>query len=107
MEKIIFNTHEFDLVPVGITVNETTKRRSFKFVTELPYQEIEDILTDPVNFDVIKYQTGEGETVATYADCVSLKTISKDIETGVYTVEYSTDEVARKMAEIIEALQGR
>lgn len=109
MEKIVFGTNEFDLVPVGISHNDVTKRRGFKFTSDLPYQEIEDVLTDPESFAVIKYQLEDGLVVATYADCVSLKTLSKDIETGIYTAEFSTDEVARRMADLeaeIEALKA-
>lgn len=100
MEKIIFNTHEFNLVPVGIAGNDVTKRRSFKFTSELPYQEVENILTNPDNFATIKYQLEDGLVVATYADCVSLKILSKDIETGIYTAEFSTDAVERELAEL-------
>lgn len=99
MEKIVFGTHEFELVPVGISANDVTKRRGFKFTSELPYQEVEDILTALENFATIQYQAND-TVVTTYADCVSLKTLSKDIETGIYTAEYSTDEVARRMAEL-------
>jgi len=111
MEKIVFGTHEFDLVvPVGIATNDVTKRRGFKFTTELPYQEVENILVNPENFATIKYQPTDDIVAATYADCVSLKTLGKDIESGIYTAEYSTDEVARRMAELeaeIEVLKAK
>lgn len=103
MEKIIFGTNEFEKIPAGISVNDVTKRRGFKFITDLGYQEVEDILADPINFAYVQYQV-EGETVATYADCVSLKTLSKDIETGIYSAEYSTDAVERELAELRETV---
>lgn len=109
MEKLVFNTHEFDLVPVGISHNDVTKRRGFKFTSDLPYQDIEDVLTNPESFASIKFKVGD-TVVATYADCVSLKTLSKDIETGIYTAEFSTDAVERRMAELeaeIEALKSK
>lgn len=100
MEKIIFGTHEFELVPVGIAANDMIKRRSFKFTTDLSYPDVEEILIDPENFATIQYAVESGDVVATYADCVALKTLAKDIETGVYTAEYSTDEMARRVSEL-------
>ena len=99
MEKLVFKNYKFNLVPVGIATNDATKRRAFKFISNLPYQEVEDILTNPENFATVQYKLGE-DVIATYADCVALKTLSKDIETGVYTAEYSTDEMARRVSEL-------
>jgi hypothetical protein len=101
MEKIkLSNNQELNITPMGIFNNTVTKRRTFNISSDLPYSDIEKLLIDPNNIGSIQYLSESGETLATYADCVGLKVLSKNIETGVYTAEFSTDVVEKKMAEL-------
>jgi hypothetical protein len=85
---------------LGITSLDIQKRRSFSFKSELPYDEIEAYFKTPDNITSIQYLSEADEILMTYADCVSLKILSKDIETGVYTAECSTDAVEMKMKQM-------
>jgi hypothetical protein len=98
MEKIKLNNETvFEIIPLGITSFDIQKRRSFSFISELPYDEIEANFKIPENIASIQYLSESDEVLTTYADCVSLKILSKNIETGVYTAECSTDAVEMKM----------
>jgi hypothetical protein len=94
MEKIkLSNEAIFEIIPLGITSLDIQKRRSFSFKSDLPYDEIEANFKNSDNIASIQYLSEADEVLMTYADCVSLKIISKNIETGVYTAECSTDAV--------------
>jgi hypothetical protein len=108
MEKIkLSNEVTFEIIPLGITSLDIQKRRSFSFKSELPYDEIEACFKTPDNIASIQYISEADEVLMTYADCVGLKILSKNIETGVYTAECSTDAVElqiRQMQAQIAAL---
>ncbi|MDF2906849.1 MAG: hypothetical protein K0R34_2170 [Herbinix sp.] len=108
MEKIkLSNGVIFEITPMGITSLDVQKRRSFNFASELSYDEIETEFKNPDNIASIQYLSEADEVLKTYADCVSLKILSKNIDTGVYTAECSTDAVElqiRQMQAQIAAL---
>lgn len=97
MEKIKLNNGQiFELEPMGIITSD--KRRFFSFKSELPYQEIETAFIE--NLEKVEYLSTADELLVTYVDCVSLKSISKDIETSIYTVEVSTDAVEKQLKDL-------
>jgi hypothetical protein len=111
MEKIkLSNGTIFEIIPMGIT--ETEKRRSISFNSDLTYTEIEDNLRNTNNINCIQYISASDDVLVSYADCGALKKLSKDIDSGVYTAEFSTDAVERKLQElqeqinILKSLQG-
>jgi hypothetical protein len=110
MEKIkLTNNTILDIIPMGINTNTFVKRRTFNISSSLTYLEIETLLTNKDNITSIQYLSENEEVLATYSDCASLKIISKDIETGVYTAEFSTDAVERELATMraeVEALKN-
>ncbi len=102
-EKIkLSNGTEFDLAVMGIAASE--KKLSFIFASELTYAEIEAIFLDPENYSTIQYLSESGDVLVTYADCVSLKGMAKDIENGTYTVTLSTDAVEKLLNQISNQL---
>lgn len=100
MEKIrLKNGQEFDLIPMGIVNNIVTKRRRFTFTSSLSYEEIEAQFSQD-NISKIEYLNESGATLATYLDCVSLKSLARDINTETFTVELSFDDIERKISAI-------
>lgn len=108
MEKVKFGTYEHELVPVGITVNETNKTRSIRFISTLSYNDVINIVSNPDNFESITVIGEDGNTQSTFADCVAFKGLSfdKDIKidddttTDVYTVTYSVDQLERAISDL-------
>jgi hypothetical protein len=95
MEKIkLTNGQEFFIVPMGITSAE--KRRSFIILSDLQFTEIETAFSDS-NITSIQYLSETGEILATYNDCITLKTMARDLEYGTYTIELSIDAMEIKL----------
>lgn len=113
MEKIkLKNGQEFELVPMGIVNDDMNKRRKFKIVSELPYEEIKAIFNDADNIAVIDYAV-DTTVSKTYADCVILKSlkfevgyrIDENITTDIYVAELSTDAVEKELEVLKQALE--
>ena len=114
MEKIkLKNGQEFELVPMGIVNDDMNKRRKFKIVSELPYEEIKAIFNDADNIAVIDYAV-DTTVSKTYADCVILKSLKFEVgyridestERDIYIIELSTDEVPMVLQKIQETLNS-
>jgi hypothetical protein len=95
MEKISLNSQIFDLVPNGIVTND--KKRSFTISSVLPYADIELAFS---KVDRIEYLSESNEILATYLDGIALKSLSKNMDDGTYTVEISIDAIERKIADV-------
>lgn len=100
MEKFKFGTNEVNVVPNGIENDIFNKRRKYYFKTDLSYPEVEAILTNPDNLTSVQYIAENGDILSTYSDCVGLKVLSKDLDTGTYTAEFSTDATEKRIAEL-------
>ena len=107
MEKLILsNGQEFELAPMGVTVDSRNKRRTFKFVTALTYEEIKAIFSDSANLTSIDYVLANGAKI-NYADCTGYKGLSftpsyvvDDVTIpDTYTVEVTTDAFEKRIAE--------
>ena len=92
MEKIRINGNTFDLIPMGISQSE--KKRSFTIIAD------SDIETAFANVGKIEHLSEGGEVLATYLDGVAVKSISKDLESGTYTVTIGTDAIERELARL-------
>jgi hypothetical protein len=106
MEKIkLLNGQEFNVIPMGVIDNPSTKRRSFKITSELASTDIKDVFSNLENISTIDYVLQDGTLIKSYCDCVSLKGLSvefgaqvdENITADVYTVELSIDAVERAM----------
>ena len=106
MEKIkLSNNQEFDLIPMGITVDTANKRRYFKFTSSLTYAEILALFSASENLTTVSYILADTTVGATYTDCVALKSLSyiinykvDDLTTAnIYVAEISTDAAERSM----------
>lgn len=98
MEKIILaNGQEFVAAPLGLINNDITKRRKLTFASELGYVDVMEMLSNPDNVSEITYILENGTVIGVYTDCVNLKALSIDIEKGLYTAEFSTDVMERKI----------
>jgi hypothetical protein len=107
MKTVKFGENKFEIASSGIIENTINKRRIFNFSSDLSYPEIETILINPDNISNIQYIIGDDIVNITYSDCVSLKVLSKNLETKVYTAEFSTDMVELKLKQLeaqIEAI---
>lgn len=102
MEYIKFGDTAFEIVSMGIIENTYTKRRTFYFKTDLDYASVESILTNADNLSSIKHVAENNIIRTTYSDCISLKVLSKNIETGIYVAEFSTDDTELKI-KLLEA----
>lgn len=100
MEKFKFGVNEVNVVPNGIENDTFNKRRKYYFKTDLTYAEVEEILTNPDNLAAVQYIAENGDILAAYSDCVSLKVLSKSLDTGTYTAEFSTDATEKRIAEL-------
>ena len=100
MEKIKINNQLFDLVPMGINISE--KSMSITISSALDYSALETAFSDVSS---IEHQSEAGELLATYLDGVAVKSISRDIESGTYTVVISTDAVAKALKVQAEATE--
>jgi hypothetical protein len=110
MEKIILkNGQEFESIPNGIETNEFTKRRIFKFISDLPYDEVKTSFKNSSNIDEIDYILSDGSR-RTYIDCAKLKELSQqygvsvDEETqrDIYIAVISTDILERDLQKVKE-----
>lgn len=103
MEKIKIGNTEFDLVPMGIGEDIVKKTRYFKFISNLDYAQVINLVS--LNTDNIQHLDSEGNIINTYADIVAFKGLAfeKDvvIEDGVtsdvYTVTYGTDPIQKEI----------
>lgn len=100
MEKIKANNQLFDLVPMGINIGE--KSMSITLSSSLTSAGIETAFTEVSS---IEHQSEGGELLATYLDGVAVKSISRDIESGTYTIVISTDAVAKALKTQAEATE--
>lgn len=112
MEKIrLKNAQEFEVLPMGINFDAHNKARRFDLIAELSYAELEEILLNEDNLKVIQHLSATDEVLATYTDCIALKSITK--ERGkyitdnttlhdVFTVVLSTDATATKIRALEE-----
>lgn len=98
MERIKLNNERIlELIPMGINSNNFNKTRSFSFVTDLNYEEIE-VIFSASNISNIEYLSIADELLKTYKDCISLKSLTKEfnkqvednIIADVYTVVLET-----------------
>ena len=95
MEKIKLKNEEvFEIVPMGIETDLYNKTRTFSFISELGYAEIETAFTTQ-NLSKIEYLSSTDELLKTYIDCVVLKSLTKEfgkeVEDGVIADVYSVD----------------
>ena len=104
MEKIkLSNSQEFDLIPMGIVTSGSN--RYFKFVSDLPHEDILSIFSDESNLVSIDYIGEDGLVARTYQDCVKMLMLSfvpdyKVDDTTVadiYIATVTTDAVARAL----------
>ena len=98
MEKIKVNSQTFNLVPNGIS--SINKQRSFTITSSLTYTEIESAFSDVSR---IEYLSEIDEVLNTYLDGVSLKSLSKDIDSGTYMAVIGVDAIERYMNTITSA----
>lgn len=98
MEKIkLGNKQTFEILPMGISTNVFEKTRTFSFISDLGYSEVE-IAFQPENISQIEYYSIADELLKIYADCAALKSLTKEFgkeyEDGkfadVYTVVLET-----------------
>jgi hypothetical protein len=80
-------------------INTNNDRRKFTFTSELSYDSIVSSFRD-ANIATVLYLSASEEILVTYADCVALKVLSKNIETGEYTAEVSINAVERQIKEL-------
>lgn len=111
MEKILFGTHELNLIPMGINLNVHNKTTRFDVIAELSYEDLENLLLTEENIKVIKHLSDSGEVLATYTDCVELKSITKErgkyitedlVAHDVFTIVLSTDATVTKIRALEE-----
>lgn len=108
MEKIkLKNGQEFELVPMGISINEFKKRSTFKILTNLPYEEIKAAFSDPENISEISHVLDDETINKVYTDCVSLTSLKFEPGDGLdtYTIEFSTDMAERELKTLKELLE--
>lgn len=95
MEKIKLKNEEvFEIVPMGIETDLYNKTRTFSFISELGYAEIETAFTTQ-SLSKIEYLSSTDELLKTYMDCIILKSLTKefdkqvedDVIADVYSVE--------------------
>jgi hypothetical protein len=109
MEKIkLKNGQEFELVPMGINTNEFTKRRIFKFKSNLTYTDVLAMFLEYENIEKIDYILADGTVGKTYLDCVKLMhfgfspNYEVDVNTtaDIFIVELSVDSFEKKLKEM-------
>jgi len=104
MEKIILkNGQEFYVPQLGVVSNDITKRRRITIKTDMDYNDILAIMSDKDNISRITYALENGTVITIYADCVSLKSLTKDFDNGTYVAEFGTDATER----IVQELQAK
>ena len=85
VEKIkLGNKQTFEILPMGISTNVFEKTRTFSFISDLGYSEVE-IAFQPENTSQIEYYSIADELLKIYADCAALKSlirIGKEYEDG-------------------------
>lgn len=102
MEKIKLKDGTlFDIVPMGIS--QSDKVREIKFISTLPYAEVEALFDDVENIENIQHLSDANEELETFADCVAYKYLGKaknvqindSLTADVFTVELSIDVVEK------------
>ena len=105
MEKVRFGTHEFDLIPMGIS--SADKTRSIRFVSDLSFDDVFNIVTNLDNYGQITIIGQDGNPLDVYTDTATFKyigytkdvAIDQDTTADVYTVTYSVDAVEKELRE--------
>lgn len=106
MEKIrLANNTELELIPNGLHTDDYGKRRTFTFISEKSYSEVEAELLNGTNLATVTYLDEAGEPIKTYADCVKLKILAKekdrqitdDLIADVFIAEISVDETEKEL----------
>ena len=104
MEKIrLKNGTEFDLIPMGIS--ERNSLRCFKFISDLPCEEILTEFEAESSLGTIEHILADGTVGATYADCVEYKSltfipsvqIDDNTVSDIYVVTISTDATGKEL----------
>lgn len=88
---------QLDLIPNGISTDNTTNIRKFMFRSSITYSELLTLFNSPANIKTIAYILADGSTGTTYTDCVELKSLSYDITGEYYTAELSIDAVEKAL----------
>jgi len=111
MEKILIGTQELNVIPMGINLNAQNKTTRFDIITELSYIDLENLLLTEENLKVIKHLSGSSEVLATYTDCIALKSITKErgkyitddsVAHDVFTIVLNTDATVTKVRALEE-----
>ena len=92
MEKLKIGNAEFNLIPMGM--DEKNKLRVFTVEAD-SYSEVDQAFLDVSKVTVILADNSE----VIYLDCVKTTSI-KDNKDGTYTVEVSTDILAKEIQDI-------
>jgi uncharacterized small protein (DUF1192 family) len=100
MEKLKFGENEFEFVPMGIVEKPYDKVREYSFKSDKNSTELETLLSQPESFAAVQYLAEDGYVLKSYLDCVRLKYVGHNVDTGIYTAVFSTDAVEKKMAEM-------
>ena len=115
MEKIkLKSDEEFELIPMGISNDSTSKTRSFRFISPVGYADTLAIVSTESSFESIQIIGADGNPQATYADCVSFKglafekgvKIDDNTTADVYTVTYTVNAVERELLSLKKQLDG-
>ena len=85
-------TSEFTLTLNGVTERE--KSRIFTIESEATYTEIESAFSDVSS---VQCCLESGTVIASYLDGISVKSIKRDYDSGIYTIEISTDAVITEL----------
>ena len=86
-------------VPPVTYKNDLAKTRALTFETDLPYEDLFNLLSDYGNICRIACTFESGNIADTLTDCVSLKVLSRKTD-GTYTAEFSTDATERMIQEL-------
>ena len=112
MEKVRFGSHEFDLVPMGISIESINKTRSIRFISDLSVPSVLDIVANPGNYEQISIIGQDGNPQNVYTDIATFKHIgyTKDVEidqgttSDVYSVTYGVDAVEKELISLSNQL---
>ena len=105
MEKVRFGTHEFDLIPMGIS--SADKTRSIRFVSDLSFDDVFNIVTNLDNYGQITIIGQDGNPQNVYTDTAAFKhigytkdaSIDQETTADVYSVTYSVDAIEKELRE--------
>lgn len=95
MEKIKIGNEEFELVPMGIDITDTSI--NLTIATDKNSLEVETAFSDVSRLEHLL----DNETLAVYVDGVALKSVRNNMD-GTYTVIVSTDKVSKLERDVAE-----